>query len=96
MIYRPQTLVDGRKEAEKQVRLLKTDGKYFLENPTPYYFAITGIKVNGNEVKLTKNEGAQLAKFAPFSKVQISNSLTGNVSVNAIDDYGANNQYQVK
>lgn len=96
LIYRPQTLVDGRKEAEKQVRLLKTDGKYFLENPTPYYFAITGIKVNGNEVKLTKNEGAQLAKFAPFSKVQISNSLTGNVSVNAIDDYGANNQYQVK
>ena len=25
LIYRPQTLVDGRKEAEKQVRLLKTD-----------------------------------------------------------------------
>lgn len=96
LIYRPQTLVDGRKEAEKQIRLLKNDGKYFLENPTPYYFAITGIKVNGNEVKLTKKEGAQLAKFAQFSKVQISNSLTGNVSVNAIDDYGANNQYQVK
>ncbi|ECG8258428.1 fimbrial chaperone [Salmonella bongori] len=95
LIYRPQTLADGRKEAERKIRLLKNNGKYFLENPTPYYFAITGIKVNGTEVKLNKKEGPQLAKFAPFSNVQISNALNGNVTINTIDDYGANNEYQV-
>ncbi|EDW6064640.1 fimbrial chaperone [Salmonella enterica subsp. enterica serovar Oslo] len=95
LIYRPQALIEARKEAEKKIRLLKKDGKYFLDNQTPYYFAITGIKQNGTEVTLNKNEGQQLAKFAPFSKVQINNALTGNVSINAIDDYGANNQYQV-
>lgn len=96
LIYRPQILIEGRKEAEKQIKRLNSSGKSFLENPTPYYFAVTGIKVNGAEIKLNKNEAAKLAKFEPFSKVQISHSLAGNVSVTAIDDYGANNHYQVK
>lgn len=96
LIYRPQELIEGRKDAENKIKLLKNGGKYYLENPTPYYFAITGVKVNDSTVSLDKKEGAELAKFAPFSKVQISKSLSGKVSVNAIDDYGANNQYQVK
>lgn len=96
LIYRPQSLVDGRKEAEKKITIAKTNGKYFLENPTPYYFAITGLKANGNTVNLNKTESAALAKFAPLSKVQIGTPLAGNVTINAIDDYGANNQYQVK
>lgn len=95
MIYRPQALIDGRNEAEKQIKIVENGGKYYFENPTPYYFAITEVKVNGTTVNLNKNEGSEIAKFAPFSKVKISNTLKGHVSVNAIDDYGANNQYQV-
>lgn len=96
LIYRPQALIQGRNDAEKKIKRLKNGNKYFLENPTPYYFAVTSIKVNGKEVKLNKDEASGLAKFAPFSKVSISNPLAGVISINTIDDYGANNQYEVK
>ncbi|ECO7491607.1 fimbrial chaperone protein, partial [Salmonella enterica] len=79
-----------------QIKVLNNSGKYYLENPTPYYFAVTQLNVNGEKVALKKNEADKLAKFVPFSKVELSKPLMGAVSFNAIDDYGASNVYSVK
>ena len=96
MIYRPQTLTEGRKDAEKKIKVINNSGKYYLENPTPYYFAVTNLNINGEKLALKKNEIDKLAKFVPFSKVELSQPLMGAVSFNAIDDYGASNIYSVK
>ncbi|WP_305464154.1 fimbrial chaperone [Photobacterium leiognathi] len=41
LIYRPDNLSIKRLNAEKRIKLINENGNYYLENPTPYYFAIT-------------------------------------------------------
>ena len=80
LLYRPTTIIKGRENAESKMTLKKEGSSYVLNNPTPYYFAITELKVNGKTITLS----------------DIKLTLSSKVIIEAIDDYGAVNKYEVK
>ncbi|ECN7770655.1 fimbrial chaperone protein, partial [Salmonella enterica subsp. enterica serovar Kisangani] len=87
LIYRPKSLAEGRKDAEKAMQIVHHDGETYLRNPTPYYFAVTAVKVNGQNVKLKDAVLNNIAQLAPESEVALGNvALNGAVSVTAVND----------
>ncbi|MGL4666763.1 MAG: fimbrial chaperone [Saezia sp.] len=97
LMYRPKTLKDGRKDAEKNIQVLRKDGGLFLKNPTPYYFAVVGLKQNGKEVKMTTEQTAALSQLAPFSASPLGNTVSGTgISIDAINDWGGIQSYDIK
>lgn len=53
LIYRPASIRDGRKDAEKQLKLEQRDNGFWLKNPTPYFMAIVNVKHDGKDVTLS-------------------------------------------
>lgn len=96
LIYRPKSLTDGRKEAEKQLTLVSRDGSVWIKNPTPYYFAVTKVKSQGKEVKLSSEAQRALAQLAPYSEASTGHSGLNEVSVEALNDWGGAVSYDVK
>ncbi|ENW9632255.1 TPA: fimbrial chaperone [Escherichia coli] len=97
LIYRPKALVKGRKDAEKSIRVVNKDGQVWLSNPTPYYFAVTGVKVNGQASKLSTAVMNGLAQLAPGSEVTLGkSSLNGPVTVETINDWGGMESHTLK
>ncbi|EDM9065172.1 fimbrial chaperone protein [Salmonella enterica subsp. enterica serovar Give] len=97
LLYRPKAIIDGRREAEKKITISTVNNKTVLKNPTPYYFAVTGIRHNGTPVMLSKSELNALAQLAPYSEVSLgSKSLRGKVAVEAINDWGGEQRYEIK
>ncbi|WP_404999952.1 fimbrial chaperone [Escherichia coli] len=97
LIYRPKSLVEGRKDAEKALQIVHRDGETYLSNPTPYYFAVTAVKVNGQNVKLKDAVLNNIAQLAPESEVTLGNMvLNGTVSVTAVNDWGGLVDYSIK
>ncbi|EOT6916490.1 TPA: fimbrial chaperone [Escherichia coli] len=94
LIYRPRNLVEGRKGAEKNMQILHRGGEAYLNNPTPYWFAVTAVKVNGKSLKLSDIVLNKVSQIAPWSEVSLGNvSLKGRVSVEAVDDWGGTADY---
>ena len=87
LIYRPTTLIKGRKDAEKRLAPVNK-GTTWIKNPTPYYFAVTGLKVNGKTVVIPKEKQPGLAMLAPFSEADTGLNLSGKLTVQAINDWG--------
>ncbi|WP_105481721.1 fimbrial chaperone [Escherichia coli] len=97
LIYRPKSLVAGRKKAEKSLQVVHRGGESYLTNPTPYYFAVTAMKVNGQIVKLSDTVLSLIAQLAPKSEVSLGNvALNGAVSVTAVNDWGGQEDYTLK
>lgn len=97
LIYRPKSLAEGRKDAEKAMQIVHHDGETYLRNPTPYYFAVTAVKVNGQNVKLKDAVLNNIAQLAPESEVALGNvALNGAVSVTAVNDWGGLVDYTLK
>ncbi|EPH4539568.1 fimbrial chaperone [Escherichia coli] len=97
LIYRPKSLLEGRKDAEKSMQIVHRDGETYLRNPTPYYFAVTAVKVNGQNVKLKDAVLNNIAQLAPESEVALGNVvLNGAVSVTAVNDWGGLVDYSIK
>ena len=92
LIYRPKALTEGRKDAEKKLTTLNK-GTTWLKNPTPYYFAVTGLKVNGKTVTIPGDKQPGLAMLAPFSEADTGLKLSGKVAVEAINDWGGAQDY---
>ncbi|MEC6815082.1 fimbrial chaperone [Photobacterium toruni] len=99
LIYRPISIAKKRENAEAKMKLVK-EGKYYgLNNPTPYYFAITELKVDGKTIKLENELSHKLGMVSPKSSILLSDIKllpTSIVVIKAIDDYGAVNEYEVK
>lgn len=96
LFYRPSAIADGRSDAESQLTIVKKGNEIWLKNPTPYYFAITGIKVNGSEVSIPKDKVVDLVAFKPMSEVNTGiSSASGKVSVKAINDWGGVKEYEI-
>ncbi|MBJ9214359.1 fimbrial chaperone [Citrobacter freundii] len=94
LIYRPKSLIAGRRNAEKALQVVNNGGGSVLKNPTPYYFAVTGVKVNGQEVKLSEKVQAEISRLAPKSEVALGRLLpSGTVSVEAVNDWGGEVTY---
>ncbi|HID8810534.1 TPA: fimbrial chaperone [Enterobacter roggenkampii] len=96
LIYRPKALVKGRQEAEKQLTAIRIDGRVWLKNPTPYYFAVTKLKVDGKVVAIPKTQQKALTMLAPFSEVDTGLANSGKLTLVAINDWGGEQDYEVK
>lgn len=95
LIYRPKALTEGRKDAEKKLTMVNKSTTW-LKNPTPYYFAVTGVKVNGRIVPLPGDKQPGLAMLAPFSEADTGLKLSGKVAVEAINDWGGALDYELE
>ncbi|MCQ1639679.1 fimbrial chaperone [Escherichia coli] len=98
LIYRPKNLMSERKNAEKRVEVIQKNGTSYLKNPTPYYFAITKVKVNGQNIHLSKEEDIGISMLAPFSEQAVKGIPAGakSVSIEAINDWGGAEDYALK
>ncbi|ELQ4184710.1 fimbrial chaperone [Escherichia coli] len=96
LIYRPTAIKDGRQGAEKQLVLEQRGNETWLKNPTPYYMAVVGVKVNGKKVSLSDKTLADIAQLKPFSDVSLGKKVTGKASVEAINDWGGVEEVTVR
>ncbi|WP_318492141.1 fimbrial chaperone [Photobacterium leiognathi] len=99
LIYRPKSLVNKRENAEKKIVLKQEGGQVLLKNPTPYYFAITALKINGHIATISKELSIKLGTFAPNSTILLKGiniKQNSPVILEAIDDYGAIRKYTIK
>ncbi|HCN5613336.1 TPA: fimbrial chaperone, partial [Escherichia coli] len=94
LIYRPTALKSGRDDAEKNIKLINSGTDACLENTTPYYFAVSEVKVNGKTINLQVDTKNKLGLFSPFSKVCLGNvNSSGSITVTAFNDYGVATSY---
>ncbi|MDM9349890.1 fimbrial chaperone [Escherichia coli] len=96
MIYRPESLKEGREDAEKNIKIIHEGGNTILYNNSPYYFAVINVKQNGHDVKLSEETKNKIAAFAPFEKVSLGSKLSGkDISIVSFDDYGVDREYKL-
>ncbi|UCQ27282.1 fimbrial chaperone [Edwardsiella tarda] len=95
LIYRPKALIAGRQDAEKKLTLVQRGNDTWLKNPTPYYMAIVGIKHNGATVKLSDKVMPDITALAPFSEASLGKKVGNSISVEAINDWGGVQTYEV-
>lgn len=96
LFYRPKILVEKREKAESQLTLENRNGSVWIKNPTPYYFAVIKVKNNGKAVKLSDEVIQSLSQLAPFTETNTGANLSGEVSVDALNDWGGIENYVVK
>lgn len=98
VFYRPKALAADRKGAEKKIEVIRRNGITYLKNPTPYYFAVAKVKVNGKDVALKSDEEQKLAILAPSGEVAISQVpvTAKNISVDTINDWGGVENHVLK
>ncbi|WP_052252223.1 fimbria/pilus periplasmic chaperone [Vibrio owensii] len=89
LIYRPESIAEGRENAEEKIKISVNGKNVTFENPTPYYFAI--ISINGNK-NLATNEFSKMAPFSTSTSI-LSDTKQDVVTFQAIDDYGSVNNY---
>ncbi|EDS7167652.1 fimbrial chaperone [Salmonella enterica] len=97
LIYRPLSLKNGRNDAEQNIKLNNIGEHSCLENSTPYYFAISDVKINNKVIDLNHDYKNKLGLFAPFSNICLGNLNTnGKITITAFNDYGVATSYTVK
>lgn len=98
LFYRPKALAAGRKGAEKNIEVIRRDGATYLKNPTPYYFAVTGVKADGKVVTLSDDESRKLSILAPSGEAAVSKIPAGakSISVDTINDWGGTENHVLK
>lgn len=88
LLYRPASLMDGRKNAESGLSIKISDGQTQLVNTTPYIFAIADVLgENDASVPFTDKQHETLAMFAPGDAVTLPKGAVAKKVV-SIDDLG--------
>ncbi|HBE6106723.1 TPA: fimbrial chaperone [Escherichia coli] len=95
LIYRPSSVKDGRKDAEKHLKLEQHGNDTWLKNPTPYYMAIVNVKHDGKDVSLSDGVMKEVAQLGPFSNVNLGRKLRGKISVDTVNDWGGVQSYEI-
>lgn len=95
LIYRPASVKDARKDAEKQLKLEQHGNETWLKNPTPYYMAIVSMKQNGKDVAISDRVLNEVAQLKPFSDVNLGKRVSGKISVEAVNDWGGVQSYEI-
>ncbi|ELD0539752.1 fimbrial chaperone [Escherichia coli] len=95
LIYRPASIRDDRKDAEKQLKLELRGNETWLKNPTPYYMAIVSVKHDGKELPLADKVMKEIAQFKPLSDVNLGKKVIGKISVNSVNDWGGVQSYEI-
>ncbi|WP_272662702.1 fimbria/pilus periplasmic chaperone [Providencia sp. PROV111] len=96
LLYRPESLMAGRKDAETGLSVITQDGKPTLMNTTPYIFAIADV-LDAKDAPVALDDAAhkQLAMFAPGETVTLPAGSTAK-SVVALDDLGYAGTHEIK
>lgn len=81
VIYRPENIARPSEQDYKKIFIKKKEGKWFLDNPTPYYMTLTSIKVNNEKYNKT-------LLLAPYSKAELVELSIKEASWHIINDYG--------
>lgn len=88
LLYRPASLMKGRKGAESGLTVKTSDGKTELVNSTPYIFAIADVLGEKAEaLGFDQKQHEALAMFAPGDAVTLPAGSTAKQVV-SIDDLG--------
>ncbi|EEC9337272.1 fimbrial chaperone [Escherichia coli] len=95
LIYRPSSIKEERKGAEKKLKIVHKGDETWLKNPTPYYMALINVKDKGKSLGLSDSVMTELAKFAPFSEIKLAKNIFEGVSVEAINDWGGVEQFEI-
>jgi len=95
LIYRPGSIKDGRKDAEKKLKLEHRGKETWLINPTPYYMAVVSVKHDGKDITLSDNVMKEVAQLKPFSDVNLGKKMNGKIRVDAVNDWGGVQTYEV-
>lgn len=95
LIYRPVSIKDGRKDAEKQLKLEQRGRETWLRNPTPYYMAIVNVKHDGKDVILSAKVMKEIAQLEPFSDASLGKKISGKISVDVVNDWGGVKSYEI-
>ncbi|HCS6391621.1 TPA: fimbrial chaperone [Escherichia coli] len=96
VIYRPASIKDGRKDAEKQLKLEQHGSDSWLKNPTPYYMAIVNVKHDSKDVTLSNKVMEEITLLKPFSYVNLGKKVSGNIIVDAVNDWGGVQSYAIR
>ena len=106
LFYRPALLEGKREKAEEKISYkLGSNNQLVFINQSPFYFAIVGLVINGNEVELKEHDVSKLAQFAPFSEINVlDNYLNQNklknglesIKLKSINDFGGVDLYEVQ
>lgn len=95
LLYRPQSLIKGRKGAESTMTIEHLPGQQWLVNSTPYIFAIGALLNNHNKaIVLNSADINKLTMFMPGDKINITGKTVK--AVESLNDYGALNTYVLK
>lgn len=81
VIYRPENIARPSEQDYKKIFIKKNEGKWFLDNPTPYYMTLTSIKVNNEKYN-------KALLLAPYSKAELVEVSIKEASWHVINDYG--------
>lgn len=95
LIYRPKSLIGERKDAEKRLSIEQRGNVSWLKNPTPFYMAIVGVKDNGKTIQFSDKSAQEIAVLAPFSDVSLGKNVGKNISIEAINDWGGVQSYEI-
>lgn len=95
LIYRPAAIQAGRKDAEKQLKLEQRGNETWLKNPTPYYMAIVSVKHDGKAVSLSESAQKAVSQLKPFGEVNLDKKVNGTVTIEAINDWGGAQSYEI-
>lgn len=94
LLYRPKSLVNGRKGAEEGISLQSRSGSKLLVNSTPYIFAINALLDDkGNKLNISDEISQKLLMFMPGDEVNITNFDVAKVE--SVDDYGSLNTWSI-
>lgn len=96
LIYRPASVKDGRKNAEKLLKLEQRGSETWLKNPTPYYMAVVNVKHDGKDIALSDKVMKEVAQLKPFSDVNLGKKVSGIISVDAVNDWGGVQSYELQ
>lgn len=95
MIYRPKAIIEGRKDAEKNLSVSYLPGEQWLVNTTPYIFAIDSVMDSRDKkIIFNKKDNQQLAIFMPGERVNVTGYTVKSVS--AVNDLGLIETYILK
>lgn len=82
LFYRPQTIIKHDEQEHEKIQFTRRNNKLEVTNPTPYYFTLVNIKSNQREL-------ASSLVVAPFSSSYLITNVSGSVSYQTINDFGA-------
>ncbi|WP_105457656.1 fimbria/pilus periplasmic chaperone [Escherichia coli] len=83
MFYRPTNLAMAPEEAPAMLRFRRSGSKLTLINPTPYFITVTNMKAGNSNLPNT------MVPPKGEVSVDITHAVTGDISFQTINDYGA-------